>query len=208
MRDSLLIRVLQISWAVGGLTIGAVIGYLMAAGAATPAARGRRMLWLTIATLAALYLDVGAYHGVLALGLFLPRTAMAALGIAALLGTVSVVTAVVAAGKRARWLPFSAIAYRGQPFVSACYGAFVFGMLAYLVVFPRTAWVFRAMITLAAGLGALVAVPADGAELPGWVTRLNVVTGLAAGFGGFATGDVFLMLAGATLAAAAFTVSR
>ncbi len=208
MRDYFLIRVLEIAWALGGLTIGAVIGYVMASGAATPAARNRRALWLAVGTLLAFYLDVGAYYRVLAQGQYLPRAAMAAIAIAAMLGIVSVVTAIVASAKRIRWIPGSAIRYRGQLFVSTCYGAFLLGMVAYLVVYPRTAWVFRTAVALSAGLGALLAVPAEGSKLPGWATRLNVITGVAAGYAGYATGDVFLMLMGGILAAAAFMLSR
>ena len=85
--------------------------------------------------------------------------------------------------------------------------AFIAGMLAYLIVYPPTPWVFYTMIGMAFVFGAMLTMPMDAADAPAAVALLNAATGLAAAAAGFANRNGVLVMAGALLAAAGFTLS-
>ncbi len=208
MGSLVVVRLLEALWSAAGLATGVVLGAFLASGDTPAAARRRRALWLSIGTLAVVLLGVAAYHRALALGRFIPRVAMGALGLEVLVGAATVTATIAAAGKLARWLPVGPIRYRGQPFVGAPLAAFGTGMLAYLVVYPFTPWVFHALIALAVLLGALVAVPADEPALSRWIAPLNLLAGFAAAVAGVAMGDLFLMLAGVVVTGAGIVVTR
>jgi proton-translocating NAD(P)+ transhydrogenase subunit beta len=196
------LRLLEALWVAAGLATGVIVGYLIAGSDPAMHGRRRRALWLAPGTLVAVLLSVGVYHGALASGWYVPRAAMAALGLDVLCGVAAVVAATAAAAKLGGWLPRAAVGYPGRTFVNASLVAFALGMLAYLIAYPLTPWVFHTLIVLAAVFGVVFAVPAEGAALPGTITWLNVIAGAAAGLAGFAMDDLILMVVGAAVAAA------
>lgn len=155
----------------------------------------RIALALTLIALARALDGVIGYHADITSGQFISRVEMAAIGFEVLLGTVTVAGTLVALGIFRARVTTGPVAYRRE-FITGSLGAFILGMLVYLIVYPPTAWVFYTTIALAFVFGVLLLMPIDRADAPGAVALLNSASGLAACGAGFATSDGILILVG------------
>jgi len=167
----------------------------------------RIALWLTLCAVAIALVGIAGYHAAVTAGQFIPRAEMAALSVTVLLSTVTVAATIAAVAKRQASGPAGIIAYRGQPFVNAPTAAFILGMLAYLIVYPPTPWVFDTMLALAFVFGFMLALPIHRPDLPPVVALLNGFAGLAACAAGFALGNGLLIMAGLLVAIAGFLLA-
>lgn len=156
----------------------------------------RRVLGLTLGTLVTTLFGITQYHRAIAAGQYISRPEMAALAGEVLLGTVTVAAALIVAAKRRPWITPAPIAYGAQRSVNASVAAFILGMLAYLVVYPPTAWVFDTVTALGFALGIMLAMPLEQAALQTTLEILNACAGTAACAAGFVLGSGLLVIVG------------
>ena len=200
-------QIIDYKWAVGGMILGAIIGYPMGMYVPMTAMPQRIALSLTLSALAATLVGIAEYYtDIKSLG-GIEHFKMAAIGFEVLLGTVTVSGTIVAAGKLQEWITGKPVTFRGQNLVTGCLAAFTFGLFAYLVLYPETAWVFYTMIGLAFTLGILLVMPIGGADMPVVVALLNSYSGLAACATGFAINNVILIISGSLDGASGFILS-
>jgi NAD/NADP transhydrogenase beta subunit len=172
-----------------------------------PHMQKRLAIVLSLGAFACALAGIADYHARVATGQFIPRPEMAALGMAVLFGTITVSATVVAAGRHLAWITSLPVVYRRQAFVNGPLAAFICGMLAYLVVYPPTPWVFDTMTSLAFGFGLLLMMPVDGTDGAVVVAALNALAGAAACVSGFASRNGVLIMLGAVVMAGGVIVS-
>jgi proton-translocating NAD(P)+ transhydrogenase subunit beta len=158
--------------------------------------RPRGVLWLTLGTVATTLFGIVQYHRAMLAGFYVSRVDMAAVGVEVLLGTVTIAGSLIALAKRRPWITPAPIAYRGRIFVNASTAAFIVGMLAYLIIYPPTPWVFDTATALAFALGIMLTLPIGRADIPPVVTLLNAGAGLAACAAGFVLASGLLVIVG------------
>ncbi len=166
----------------------------------------RIALALTLIAFARALDGVIGYHADIVSGQFISRVEMAAIGFEVLLGTVTVAATLIAMGKLRARATSGPAAYRPREFITGSLGAFILGMLVYLIVYPPTAWVFYTTIALAFVFGIVLLMPIDRADAPGAVALLNAWSGLAACAAGFATTNGILILVGLLTGLSGFIV--
>ncbi len=197
-----------------GLLIGVIVGYLLGAPAPAPGPAGaapgltpRIPLSLSLSSLAIALVGVAEYHRAVASGRFIARPEMAAIGFAVLLGTMSTAGSLVIARRLREPVGAEPDGRHGLELLAVSLGAFTVGMLAYLIIYPPTPWVFYTMVGLALVFGVLLMHPVPGADAPAAAALLAAVTGLAACAAGFALDNTVLLVAGMLVASAAFSLS-
>ncbi len=156
----------------------------------------RNAYWLTLGTLATTLYEIARYHGDVASARFIARGHMFVVGVAVLLGAVTVAGTLAAAVRRTPGAIRPAATYRGQAFVNASAAAFILGMLAYLAFYPPTPWVFDTMLALALPFGIMLMLPVREPDAPAVVSVLNGCAGLTACAAGFAVGSGVLVMVG------------
>ena len=200
-------QIVDYRWAVGGMVLGAIIGYPMGMWVPMTAMPQRIALSLTFSALAATLVGVAEYYTDVATLGGIDRFKMGAIGFEVLLGTVTVSGTIIAAGKLQEWITSRPVTFRGQNLVTGCLAAFTFGLFAFLVLHPETTWVFYTMLGLAFVLGILLVMPIGGADMPVVVALLNSYSGLAACATGFAINNVILIISGSLDGASGFILS-
>jgi H+-translocating NAD(P) transhydrogenase subunit beta len=200
-------QIIDYRWAVGGMVVGAIIGYPMGMFVPMTAMPQRIALSLTFSALAATLVGVAEYHtDILSVGT-VDRFKMAAIGFEVMLGTVTVAGTLVAAGKLQEWITSKPVTFRGQNLFTGGLAAFTFGLFAYLVLYPATQWVFYTMLGFSFVFGILLVMPIGGADMPVVVALLNSYSGLAACATGFAINNVILIISGSLDGASGFILS-
>ena len=200
-------EVVDYRFAIGGMVLGAVIGYPLGMWVPMTAMPQRIAIALTFSALAATLVGIAEYYTDITDQGTVERFKMAAIGFEVLLGSITVGGTLVAAGKLQEILPSKPLTYRGQNFVNAILGALTFGHLVYIVVDPTNAPAFYLMIGFAVVFGVLLVLPIGGADMPVVVALLNSYSGLAACATGFAINNEILIIAGSLDGASGFILS-
>ena len=201
-------QIVDYRWIVGGLVLGALIGYPLGMWVPTTALPQRIATSLSFGGLAATLVGVAEYYTAFHGGEGHIATAkMAALGFEVLLGSLTVTGALIAAGKLQEWIPSQPMTYRGQNLVNFLLFAVAMGFFAAVVVDPTRAGAFYGMVAIAALLGVLMVMPIGGADMPVVVALLNSYCGLAASATGFALGNSILIICGALDGASGFLLA-
>jgi NAD(P) transhydrogenase subunit beta len=199
-------QILDYTWVVVGMAIGAALGYPLGMWVPMTAMPQRIALALSFSALAATLVGIAEYHTGMH-GAGVSHAKAAALGFEVLLGSLTVAGSLVAAGKLQEIIPSKPLTYRGQNLVNGALFAFTLGLFAYVVMQPDSASVFYLMIGFAALFGILFVMPIGGADMPVVVALLNSYSGLAACATGFAIHNEVLIIAGALDGASGFILS-
>src|SRR5688572_13257188 len=112
-------EIVDYRFAIGGMVLGAAIGYPLGMWVPMTAMPQRIAIALTFSALAATLVGIAEYYTDISEVGTVERFKMAAIGFEVLLGTVTVGGTLVAAGKLQEWLPSKPLTYRGQNFVNA-----------------------------------------------------------------------------------------
>jgi H+-translocating NAD(P) transhydrogenase subunit beta len=173
-------------WILGGLTIGAIIGYPLGMWVPMTAMPQRIAISLSFAALAATLVGVAEYYT--ALHVTVPSIVgavatsdvpglsafkMGAIGFEVMLGAIAVTGSFMAFGKLQGFIPERPITYRGQNATNFLLAVAVLTLLVLITMNPRWETAFYVMILLAALLGVLFVVPIGGADMPVVITLLN-----------------------------------
>lgn len=194
-------------WIVGGLILGAVIGYPMGTRVPMTAMPQRIALSLTLSALAATLVGIAEYYTEIAAGTVPTHAQMAALGFEIMLGSITVGGTIVAAGKLQEWLPSKPVTFAGQKILNGALFAFILALLVYAITTPTASWAFYTMIASALLFGILLVLPIGGADMPVVVALLNSYSGLASCATGFAIGNVILIISGSLDGSSGFILS-
>ena len=198
-------EIVEYQWIVGGLVIGAAIGYPLGTRVPMTAMPQRIAISLMFGASAATLVGIAEYlHRS---GGPMPRAQAAALGFEVLLGSLTVTGSFIAFGKLHEFLPGRPITFRGQNLVNAAAMLSALALWIYLIVDPTATWAFWAMAALALAIGVSFVLPIGGADMPVVVSLLNSYAGLAASATGFAIGNTVLIIAGALDGASGFILS-
>jgi NAD(P) transhydrogenase subunit beta len=201
-------QIVDFRWIVGGLVLGAVIGYPLGMYVPMTAMPQRIALSLTFSAMAAALVGIAEYYTQIHMGgADLSRPEMAALSFEIILGSVTVGGTLIAAGKLQEWITSKPLMFPGQNVFNGALGLGLVGMLVYLVMHPTAAWVFYALIGTSFVFGLLLVLPIGGADMPVVVALLNSYSGLASCATGFAIGNVILIISGSLDGASGFILS-
>ena len=203
-------EIVEYQWIIGGLVVGAIIGYPLGTRVPMTAMPQRVAISLMFGALAATLVGFAEYlhrAGPEAAADALPRAQMAALGFEVLFGSLTVAGSLMAFGKLQEILPGRSITYRGQNAVNVAAIVGVLGLWMYLIYEPSAAWAFWSMASLAFVIGVSMVLPIGAADMPVVVSLLNSYAGLAASATGFAIGNTVLIIAGALDGASGFILS-
>lgn len=192
----------------GSFVLGAVVGIAIGTWGSRSATPQRFVLMLALSAAAVGFTGVVQYDAAMAGAQFIARHEMAAIGFEVLFGAMTAMAALVIAARHRGWVPFRTVIYRNQELVHGSVVAFTVGMLTYLIAYPTTLWVFNATLGLGLVAGVLLALPVHEPDASILVALLNTAAGAAACAVGFAFRAVLVIVAGAVIAAAAFTLAR
>src|SRR4051812_42530522 len=194
-------------WIVGGLALGAIIGYPMGMWVPMTAMPQRIALSLTLSALAATLVGIAEYYTDIHAGVLPGTGKMLALGFEIMLGSITVGGTLVAAGKLQEWLPSKPLTFKGQNLVNALVFLGVVALLVTSIVDPTKQWAFYTMVAVSLLFGVTLVMPIGGADMPVVVALLNSYSGLASCATGFAIGNVILIISGSLDGASGFILS-
>ena len=200
-------EILDYKWIVGGMAIGALIGYPLGMWVPMTAMPQRIALALSFSSLAATLVGIAEYYTSMLSVDGLSHAKAAALGFEVMLGALTVAGSMVAAAKLQELLPSRPLTFRGQNLMNGALFAFILGLFVFLVMQPQSPAVFYTMVALSFVFGILFVIPIGGADMPVVVALLNSYAGLAACATGFAIGNQVLIIAGALDGASGFILS-
>jgi NAD(P) transhydrogenase subunit beta len=199
-------EIVRYDWILGGLALGAAIGYPLGVYVPMTAMPQRIAISHMFGAIAATLVGVAEYWS-LGNGAAVPRGEMAALGFEVLFGGLTVTGSFMAFGKLQELLPSRPVTFPGQNLVSIGIFAAAAGLFAFLVIDPANPAVFYAMVALALAFGVSLVLPIGGADMPVVISLLNSYAGLASAATGFAIGNNVLIIAGALDGASGFILS-
>jgi len=138
----------------------------------------------------------------------LPGEALAAAAATGLIGAVTLLGSLVAAGKLQELdLLRNPITFGGQQIVNAV--LFVFCVLIGIgMASSQVAWPYVILVALASGLGVLMVTPIGGADMPVVIALLNSFSGLAAAATGFVINNNVLIVAGSLVGASGLILTQ
>ena len=194
-------------WIVGGLVLGAIIGYPMGTRVPMTAMPQRIALSLTLSALAATLVGIAEYYTRMNAGTPPDRVTMTALGFEIMLGCITVGGTIVAAGKLQEWLPSKPLTYKGQNLFNGAVFLFILALLVTVIADPTKQWAFYTMVGVAVLFGIMLVMPIGGADMPVVVALLNSYSGLASCATGFAIGNVILIISGSLDGSSGFILS-
>lgn len=199
--------ILSFTWILAGLSIGAVIGAVMAL----------KVQMTQMPQLVALFNGFGGIASFLVAGAYLitePRSSvdsatMLATALSGLIGAVTFSGSLVAFGKLAEFSFVKDISFPNQQIINAILatGSILFGIL--MIVSPGGAGMFYFLMLVAALiLGYLLVISIGGADMPVVISLLNSYSGLAAAATGFVLNNTVLIVAGSLVGASGVILTR
>jgi H+-translocating NAD(P) transhydrogenase subunit beta len=197
-------EIIQYEWIVVGLTVGSIIGALMAIYMPMTAMPQRIAISHSFGALAATLVGIAEYHlqgGQIETGM------MAALGFEVLFGSLTITGSLMAFGKLQELVRGAPVTYRYQNVSNISLFVVTFGMFVYLIFNPGAVVVFYLMIAFGLAIGVLMVLPIGGADMPVVVSLLNSYAGLAASATGFAINNKVLIICGALDGTSGFFLS-
>ncbi|GAC1516148.1 MAG: NAD(P)(+) transhydrogenase (Re/Si-specific) subunit beta [Gemmatimonadaceae bacterium] len=206
-------EIVTYGWILGGLAIGAAIGYPLGMFVPMTAMPQRIAFSHMFGALAATLVGVAEFYhsnhvpldGLAAEGI--GRAKMAALAFEVLFGSLTVTGSFMAFGKLQGFVTGKPVTYKGQNLANGLLFAAAIGCFAYLVYDPGSDAVFYAMLALGFLVGVLLVLPIGGADMPVVISLLNSYAGLASSATGFVIGNNVLIIAGALDGASGFLLS-
>jgi len=194
---------ISLVWIVLALIIGSAIGAVMAF--KVPMTGMPQMVGLLngFGGLASILVAVGDYS----LNLGTPEgqrwDALAAVGLASLIGGVTFTGSLIAFGKLqgTRWAPDQPVQFPGQKILIAALLALSLILTVVLAVAPEAWWAVVLISGFALVLGVLLVVGIGGADMPVVIALLNSYSGIAASMAGFVLGNFALIITGALVGA-------
>lgn len=196
--------IIQYEWIIVGLTLGSIIGALMAIYMPMTAMPQRIAISHSFGALAATLVGIAEYQrqsGQIETGL------MAALGFEVLFGSLTITGSLMAFGKLQELVKGAPVTYRFQNVSNIALFAATFAMFIFLIFNPGAMIVFYLMIALGLAIGVLMVLPIGGADMPVVVSLLNSYAGLAAAATGFAIHNKVLIICGALDGTSGFFLS-
>lgn len=197
-------EIISYEWIIIGLTLGSIIGALMAIFMPMTAMPQRIAISHAFGALAATLVGIAEYEhagGEISLGI------MSALGFEVLFGSLTVTGSFMAFSKLQELVKGAPITYKFQNVSNISLFVITVGMFVYLVFNPEAHIVFYAMIALGLLIGVLMVLPIGGADMPVVVSLLNSYAGLAAAATGFAIDNKVLIICGALDGTSGFFLS-
>ncbi|NMH65384.1 NAD(P)(+) transhydrogenase (Re/Si-specific) subunit beta [Shewanella salipaludis] len=198
-------NILSYEWIIAGLLLGGAIGAIMATKIQVTAMPqmvallngfgGGASLFIAIASL----LDPeSATHSV----------AQVAIGVAVLIGAVTLSGSLIAFAKLQELIPGNPIRVPGNKFFNALLFAAALGLAIAIVITPDNTNLLYALACVSLLLGVLLVVPIGGADMPVVIALLNSYSGIAAATTGFITGNTVLIVAGALVGASGIILTK
>lgn len=195
-------EIIDFTWIVVGIIIGAVVGYVMAT----------RVQMTAMPQMVALFNGMGGGAAALVAGSeFLHRRQLnqpedfavlvtTLLGL--IIGSLSIAGSVIAFGKLQGLISGRPITYPGQQVVNGIVAVVIVGLSVYMLAVDNTSVPAFAGITIAALiLGVAIVLPIGGADMPVVISLLNSFTGLAVAMTGFVLDNPVLIIAGTLVGA-------
>src|ERR1700674_5809451 len=126
-----------------------------------------------------------------------PKFMMAVLSMEVILGGLTFIGSLMAAGKLQEILPQRPITYKGQNLVNFLLLAVAVASAVYLVLHPEAKQFFPLIVGISLIFGILLIIPIGGGDMPTVISLLNGYAGLSAAAMGFVLDSKLLIIAGA-----------
>ena len=197
-------EIVQVQWILIGVTVGSVIGALMAIFMPMTAMPQRIAISHSFGALAATLVGIVTYYQ------YAPRIShleMTALGFEVALGSLTVTGSVMAFGKLQEVLPSRPVTFPLQNVITMALLALVLSAFVVLIISPGIAFVFYGVVGVGLLIGVLLVLPIGGADMPVVLALLNSYAGLASAATGFVIGNNVLIVAGALDGTSGFFLS-
>ncbi len=197
-------EIIQFEWIIAGLTLGSIIGALMAIFMPMTAMPQRIAISHAFGALAATLVGLAEYmrHGG-----HMENGLMAALGFEVLFGSLTVTGSIMAFCKLQELVKGAPITYKFQNVSNIALFIMTAGIFIYLIFDPSPQALFYLMIGLGLLIGVLMVLPIGGTDMPVVVSLLNSYAGLAAAATGFAINNKVLIICGALDGTSGFFLS-
>ncbi len=202
------LEVLNYGLIAAGITIGAVIGAVMA----------RTIKMTAMPQMVAIFNGVGGgASALIAISEFVRITEESAtvakheeiaIMLGTLIGLVTLTGSLIAFGKLQEVMTTRPITFPFQNIASGAMFAAIVGMVVYLVAVDFNEPVFYVLIGTSLLLGIQLVIPIGGADMPVVISLLNSYSGVAAAAAGFALGNFVLIVAGALVGAAGLILTQ
>ena len=199
-------EIVRYDWILGGLVVGAVIGYPLGVYVPMTAMPQRIAISHMFGAVAATLVGIAEFWS-LGNGVRVGHTQMAALGFEVLFGALTITGSFMAFGKLQELLPSRPVTFRGQNYLSIGMFGIAVALFVTLVADPAHPAAFYAMVALALVFGVSLVLPIGGADMPVVISLLNSYAGLASAATGFAISNNVLIIAGALDGASGFILS-
>lgn len=188
-------------WIISALTIGAVIGILIAKKIAMTAMPQLVAAFHSLVGLAAVLVAGAAFSNPSAFHLLnevgeIYIASRIEMGLGVVIGAITFSGSVIAFTKLQGLVSGKPISFKGQHFLNAILGAVIIGLVIYFCI-DQSPWVFWSMAALAFVIGVLLIIPIGGADMPVVVSMLNSYSGWAAAGIGFTLHNSALIVTGA-----------
>ncbi|NBC10217.1 MAG: NAD synthetase [Planctomycetes bacterium] len=194
---------ISLIWIVIALIIGSAIGAVMAF--KVPMTGMPQMVGLLngFGGLASILVAIGDYS--LNFGTLAGQRwdALAAVGLASLIGGVTFTGSIVAFGKLqgTKWAPDQPVQFPGQKLAIGALLLLSLVLTVVLAIFPEAWWAVALISLFALTLGVLLVIGIGGADMPVVIALLNSYSGIAASMAGFVLGNFALIITGALVGA-------
>jgi H+-translocating NAD(P) transhydrogenase subunit beta len=132
---------------------------------------------------------------------------MAEIGLEVVIGSLTFMGSLIAAGKLQEILPQRPITYKGQNVVSLSTLGAAIALIVILVFHPEYTHLFETMVVVALLFGIMLVTPIGGADMPTVISLLNSYAGFSAALLGFVLNSKVLVVAGALDGASGFILS-
>ena len=197
-------EIVQFQWILVGVTVGSVIGALMAIFMPMTAMPQRIAISHSFGALAATLVGIITYEQQAP---HIGRLEMTALGFEVLLGALTVTGSLMAFGKLQEVLPSRPVTFPLQNVVTVALLALALVAFLALIVTPGISVVFYGMVGVGLVIGVMLVLPIGGADMPVVLALLNSYAGLASAATGFVIGNNVLIVAGALDGTSGFFLS-
>ncbi len=197
-------EIVQYQWILVGVTIGSVIGALMAIFMPMTAMPQRIALSHSFGALAATLVGIVIYTEQAP---HVTRVEMTALGFEVLLGSLTITGSLMALGKLQGFISSVPITFPLQNIITVSLFVLAVGGFVGLIVDPGAMPIFFVMVATGVIIGVLLVLPIGGADMPVVLALLNSYAGLASAATGFAIGNTVLIVAGALDGTSGFFLS-
>ena len=204
-------EILTYGWIIGGLVIGAIIGYPMAMKVAMTSMPQFVAFSHAFGAIAATLVGIVEYrHTHTMVNGIMPGMSHGvafAVGFEVLFGALTITGSFMAFGKLQELITGRPITFPGQNAFNITLIAVALLSLGALTYNPDAEWAFYTMVGLGLFLGVSMVLPIGGGDMPVVISLLNSYAGLAASATGFAIGNNVLIIAGALEGAGGFILS-